>query len=531
MSTDTTSDNSNSAGNTNPQKKDNVANNRRIAKNTLLLYVRMIVVMLVSLYTSRLVLATLGVVDYGIYNVVGGLVGLFTIISGSLSVSTSRFLTYGLGKGDMDELKKTFSTVRAVHIALAIGMFILCELLAVWFLQTKLNIPSERMHAAEIVLHCSIFSFCISLLNVPFRASVVSHEKMAAFAYMSILDVVVKLLIVYLLYISPIDKLIFYAILGVGVTLLYQGVYMTYCILKFPECKSKPKFNRSIAIEISRFVGWTFLGNAAVVAKDQGVVMLLNIFFGPVVNAAQGVGNQVNGVASRFIEGFMTAVIPQITKSYAADEKDRLNHLLIKSTKFSFFLMVVLMFPIINNTSTLINLWLVEVPDHAIYFANLILIYTFIDCFTTPIYTAVIATAKIKTYEIVLTILYAFNLLCAYVALKLGAIPEVVFVIAIFFKLLVLFLLLHQAYKLCGFDLKAYGMLFLKVIIPTLVLCLAISFIYQFFVKSDSFLKLIVFSVVFEAIVIPFFWKICLEPTEREFLKNTIIHKFIKTKS
>lgn len=201
--------------------------NSLIAKNTLFLYMRMIVVMLVTLYTSRLVLATLGVEDYGIYQVVGGLVGMFTILSGSLSVSTSRFLTFALGKGDFAELKKTFATVRAIHIILAVSMFIICELLAVWFLKTKLTIPPDRLYAAKCALHCSIAAFSISLLNVPFGASVISHEKMSAFAYMSIMDVVVKLLIVYLLMISPIDRLIFYAILGLSAGILYQIIYMT----------------------------------------------------------------------------------------------------------------------------------------------------------------------------------------------------------------------------------------------------------------------------------------------------------------
>jgi len=506
------------------------SDNRRIAKNTLVLYMRMIIVMLVSLYTSRLVLAALGVEDFGIYQVVGGLVGMFGILSGSLSVSTSRFLTYALGQGDFNQLKKTFATVRAIHIMLAVSMFVLCELLAVWFLNTKLNIPPERMKAAEWALHCSIASFSISLLNVPFGASVISHEKMSAFAYMSIMDVVVKLLIVYMLYISPIDRLVFYAILSLCVSLLYQGIYITYCMIKFPECKSAPKFDRSIVKDITKFVGWTFLGNAAVVVKDQGVVMLLNIFFGPVVNAAQGVGNQVNSVVTRFIGGFMTAVQPQITKSYASQERDRMNNLLIKSTKFSFFLMVALIFPLINNVGTLLNVWLVEVPDHAVNFATLILIYTFCDCFTTPLYTAVIATAKIKVYEIVLSGLYVLNVLFTYFALKLGAPPEVVFVLAILFKLLVLSLLIHQAYKLCGFDLKAYARLFRTVVIPTLLFGCVISFIYQYFVVNDSFLKLIGFTVVFEALMLPYLWWFELDSNERQFVKSFFFQKFLNKK-
>lgn len=498
------------------------SSNKLIAKNTLLLYLRMIVVMLVTLYTSRLVLATLGVEDYGIYQVVGGLVGMFTILSGSLSVSTSRFLTFALGKGDFAELKKTFATVRAIHIIMAVSMFVICELLAVWFLKTKLTIPPDRLYAAKCALHCSIASFSIALFNVPYGASVISHEKMSTFAYMSILEVVVKLLIVYLLLIAPIDRLIFYAILGLCASILYQAIYMVYCLVKFPECKAKPALDRSIVKSISSFIGWTFWGNAAVVVKDQGVVMLLNIFFGPVVNAAQGVGMQVSGVVTRFIGGFMTATQPQITKSYASGDISRLNDLLIKSTKFSFFLMVVLIFPLINNTRVLLDVWLVEVPDHAVNFANIILIYTFIDCFTTPVYTAVMATSKIRIYEIGLTILYFANILCAYIALKLGMVPEVVFVLAIIFKLLVLLLLIQQCCKLFKFDLGSYIKLYLVMVLPIVAYGAAISLAYQLLIGNDSFLKLILFTVAFEMLMLPFIWWYGFSVGERAFVLNFI---------
>lgn len=508
-----------------------LSNNRRIAKNTVMLYIRMIVVMLVTLYTSRLVLDVLGVVDYGINSVVGGLVGMFTILSGSLSVSTSRYLTYELGRGDFAQLKKTFATVSAIHIILAISMFIICEILAMWFLNTKLNIPAERMHAAEWALHCSIASFCLSLLTVPYGASVISHEKMTTFAYLSILDVVIKLIIVFLLYISPIDKLVFYAVLGFFTGVIYQVIYFMYCWVKFPECKARPAIDRKIVKEISMFVGWTFIGNAAVVLKDEGVMMLLNIFFGPVVNAAQGVAMQVNGVVTRFISGFMTAVQPQITKSYASEEVGRLNELLVKSTKFSFFLTVILIFPIINNTSTLLNVWLVEVPDHAVNFANLILVYTFIDCFTTPLYTAVLASSKIKTYEVVLTILYVLNVLCSYLALKLGMVPEAVFVLAILFKFFVLVLLLQQSKKLFDFDMRRYFRMFVARIIPILLFGCLISLAYQWFFGNDTFMKLIVFTIVFEALAIPFIWITGLTVAERQFVKNILIERLHLKKS
>lgn len=486
----------------------------------------MIVVMMVSLYTSRLVLDALGIVDFGIYQVVCGLVGMFSILSGSLSVSTSRFLTYALGTGDFAKLKNTFATVRAIHIILAISMFLICELLAIWFLKTKLTIPPERMFVAKCALHCSIVSFSITLLNVPYGASVISHEKMSAFAYMSILDVFVKLMIVYLLYISPIDRLLFYALLGLGTGILYQLIYFIYCMRKFQECRALPKLDKGVVKNISIFVGWTFWGNAAVVAKDQGTIMLLNMFFGPVVNAAHGVGTQVSTVVTRFIGGFTTAVQPQITKSYASNDIYRLNGLIVKSTKFSFFLMVLLMFPIINNTRVLLDAWLVEVPEHAVSFSNIILVYTFIDCFTTPLYTSVLATSKIKAYEVGLTILYFANIVCAYIALKLGVVPEVVFILAIIFKFGVYLLLAQQCCKLFDFDKSAYARLFVATILPTLAYGGLISFCYQYFVNNDSFLKLIGFAIAFEALMMPFIWFYGLNKNERAFVTNTFKEKF-----
>ena len=349
---------------------------------------------------------------------------------------------------------------------------------------------------------------------------------MSAFAYMSILDVTVKLLIVFMLYRAPMDRLIYYALLSLGVMLIYQAIYVTYCYIKFPECKSRPSIDRSIVRKIAAFVGWTFWGNAAVVLKDQGIVMLLNIFFGPVVNAAQGVGAQISGVVSKFIGGFTTAVQPQITKSYAAGNINRLNDLIVKSTKFTFFLMVVLMFPLINNTRILLETWLVEVPDHSVNFANIIMVYTFIDCFTTPLYTSVLATSKIRVYEIVLTILYFTNVAFTYVALKLGAPPEAVFVIAVLFKFFVLLLLGHQCYKLFPFDLKKYGKMFFTTVFPTLAYGGLISLCYHLMMKNDSFMKLLGFAIVFEVLMLPFIWFYGFNKNERQFVLTTIKGKF-----
>lgn len=290
-------------------------NTKRIAKNTLVLYVRMLFGMLVSLYTSRIVLQALGVEDYGIYNVVGGVVAMFSMISSSLSSSVSRFLTFELGKGNLEGLKRVFSTSLSIQAALALIIVLLSETVGLWFLNTHMTIPTNRLYAANWVFHASVFTFVINLLSVPFSASIVSHERMSAFAYIGILDVILRLLIILFIAYSGLefDRLIVYALLLVGVVCIMQTIYWRYCTRNFEECRLKLSFDVSYWKEMSSFAGWNFIGCTAVLLKDQGVNILLNLFMGPVVNAARGIANSVNNVLSSFAGNFMTALNPQIT--------------------------------------------------------------------------------------------------------------------------------------------------------------------------------------------------------------------------
>ena len=290
-------------------------NTKRIAKNTLMLYVRMLFGMLVSLYTSRVVLQALGVEDYGIYNVVGGVVTMFSMISNSLSASVSRFLTFELGKGNMEGVKRVFSTSLSIQVALAFIVIVLSESIGLWFLNTHMSIPENRLYAANWVFHASVFTFVINLLSVPFCASIVSHEQMSAFAYIGILDVVLRLFIVLFIAYSGLvfDRLIVYALLLVGVVCIMQAIYWSYCTWNFEECKLRLKFDTNYWKEMSSFAGWNFIGGSASLLKDQGVNILLNLFLGPIVNAARGISNTVNNVLASFANNFMTALNPQIT--------------------------------------------------------------------------------------------------------------------------------------------------------------------------------------------------------------------------
>lgn len=500
---------------------DSNSNNKRIAKNTIMLYMRMFIMMAVGLFTSRIILDALGASDYGIYNVVGGLVTMFSVLTGAMSVATSRFLTFALGVGDKEQLRKTFVTSVNIHLLIALAMIVIAEIVGIWFLNNKLNIPADRMGAANIVLQFSIATFVINLINVPYSSSIISHEKMGIYAYFSLYDVFVKLAIVYVLYVASSDRLVIYAFLLCLANLTTQIIYWIYCKRKFEECRYSFCLDKELLKKMFGFIGWAFWGNAAVVAKDQGMTLLLNIFCGTIVNAAQGVANQVNATVTRFVSNFMTAVNPQITKQYASGDYESMNRLIIRSTKFSAFLMLLLIIPIIVNIDDLLGIWLVEVPVHTSSFVSLILFYSFVDCFTSGLITGILANGKIKKYEIALTITYAANILFAYLALKNGMLPEVLYVLLIVFKLIVLAVQLCLGKDMFALPLGTYLRSMLKYVFPVLVL--GIFLIYVPWHAIDATILRIVLSVcIVELLLVSAILVMGLERTERAFLFSKI---------
>lgn len=406
-------------------------NNKRIAKNTLLLYVRMLFMMAVSLYTSRVVLNALGVEDFGIYNVVGGVVAMFTILSGSLSAAISRFITYELGKGNQENLNKIFSSAVTIQLGLASIIILLAEIIGIWFLNVKMNIPEMRMEAANWVFQFSILTFAINLISVPYNASIIAHEKMSAFAYISILEAIGKLAIAYLIVVSPMDKLIFYAILMCIVALIVRFTYGNYCKRHFIECTYHFIWDKQLLKQMFGFAGWNFIGAASAVLRDQGGNVVINLFCGPTVNAARGIAFQVNTAVNQFVTNFMTALNPQITKSYATENKEYMMTLIFQGARLSFYMLLLLSLPILVNTHYILELWLKIVPEHAVLFVQLVLIFAMSESISQPLITAMLATGKIRNYQIIVGGLQMMNLPISYLLLRLGFFPEIVIIVAI----------------------------------------------------------------------------------------------------
>lgn len=373
-------------------------NNKRIAKNTLLLYVRLLLTMVIGLYTSRVILNTLGISDYGINNVVAGFVSMFTLLTNSLSAAIGRFINVSLGKGDIQRLKTVFSTSVTIMLVMSVIMLIVAEPISLWFLNNKMNIPEGRMYAANWVLQFSLLSFVVNLISVPYNAIIIAHERMGVYAYMSIFDVTMKLVIVYMLYISPFDKLITYSFLFLCVGVIDRIIYGVYCGRHFEEAHYRFVFDKSLLKNMGSFAGWNLFGSGSYLFNTQGVNIITNIFFGVTANAARGVANQVEGIVKQFVTNFTTAINPQIMKSYAKGDMDYLYSLVCRGAKFSYLLMLLFVVPFMFETEVLMQLWLKNYPPEAPMFLRLSLIGTMFDMLGNSTANAAWATGHIKKY-------------------------------------------------------------------------------------------------------------------------------------
>ncbi len=399
------------------------SNNRRIAKNTVMLYMRMFLSMVVSLFTSRIILDSLGVDNFGIYNVVGGFVAMFSLMSGALSNSVSRFLTFELGKGEIENLKRTFSTSLNVMFLLSLVVLLVGETVGLWFLNYKVNIPVDRMGAANLVYQLSIVTFIIGLVSVPYNASIISHEKMSAFAYIGIFEIMMRLVIVYTLYVSPIDKLKTYAILLFLLSLMVRMIYGVYCHRHFEETRYKPIFDRQLLRQMTGFAGWNFLAQGACQLNNSGVNLLINIFFGVTLNAARGIASQVNNAVGQFTSNFMVALSPQITKSFANGEYEAMHKLVFRGAKFSYFMTLFFLVPICLETDYILRLWLKTVPDYSVEFVRWTLYISALNMLSSTLITGLHASGNIKRYMIIVGIVEVVNFPLTWIAFKLGASP------------------------------------------------------------------------------------------------------------
>lgn len=450
-------------------------NNKRIAKNTLLLYVRMLFTMAVSLFTSRVILNTLGVEDYGINNVVGGIVTMFSVLSGSLSASISRFITFELGKGNLQRLKTVFSTGVNIQLGMSLLVVILAEAVGIWFLNTKMNIPVERLNAANWVFQCAILTFVLNLLSVPYNAAIIAHEKMSAFAYISVVEVTLKLIIVYMLTISPFDRLKTYAVLLLLVGAIIRFVYGYYCKRHFEECTCHFILNKPVLKEMTGFAGWNFFGNGAYMLNTQGVNILMNLYFGVAVNAARGVATQVDAALKQFVNNFTTAVNPQITKSYAQGDLDYMHKLVCRSAKFSAFLMMFFAVPIILETNTILTIWLKTVPNYAVIFLQWIIISSFMDTvLANSLVTSMFATGKIKRYQIIVTTIGCLVFPLSWIAFKLGFEPQVGYILYFIIYTILLFVRLYLLKDMVKIPVMMYIREVLYKLAPVIVVGFAI---------------------------------------------------------
>ena len=450
-------------------------NNKRIAKNTLLLYVRMLFTMAVSLFTSRVILNTLGVEDYGINNVVGGIVTMFSVLSGSLSSSISRFITFELGKGNIERLKTIFSTGVNIQLGMSVLIIIIAEAVGIWFLNAKMNIPADRMVAANWVFQCAILTFVLNLLSVPYNAAIIAHEKMSAFAYISVVEVTLKLIIVYMLTISPFDRLKTYAVLLLCVGAVIRFIYGYYCKRHFEECTYHFVFDKPVLKEMTGFAGWNFLGNGAYMLNTQGVNILMNLYFGVAVNAARGVATQVDAALKQFVNNFTTAVNPQITKSYAQGDLDYMHKLVCRSAKFSAFLMMFFAVPIILETNTILTIWLKTVPDYAVIFLQWIIISSFMDTvLANSLVTSMFATGKIKRYQIIVTTVGCLVFPLSWIAFKLGFEPQVGYILYFIIYTILLFVRLYLLKDMVKLPVMMYIREVLYKLAPIIVVGFAI---------------------------------------------------------
>ena len=450
----------------------NSENNKRIAKNAALLYFRMLITMLVSLFTVRIVLDVLGVVDYGIYNVVAGVVTMFSFLSGTMASASQRFFAYEIGSDNILKLRKIFSVTFTIYVLIALVVLLLTETIGLWFLNHKMVLPEDRIEAANWVYQFAILSFVLTIMAIPYQAVIIAREKMKIYAYVSIIEVTLKLLIVLLLLLFSIDKLKLYSVLMFISAGIVAFIYRSYCKNKFNEATYSFSNDKELYREILSYSGWNILGSLSVVFKNQGVNILLNLFFNPAINAARGIAFQINAILLNFSNSFYTAVRPQITKSYASGDTLYMRNLVFQSSKFAFFLMMILTIPLLLETKFVLTLWLKELPDYVVVFSQLVMINSLIEVMNMPLVSAIQATGRMKLYQTTISVLLLMNLPISYFFLKLGFAPESTMIISILISIISF--------------------------IPRLIICQKIAFIPAFLYAKDVVLRVIgVFSSVY----------------------------------
>lgn len=509
-------------------KKDSVSiqasnNNKRIAKNTLLLYFRMLFNLIVTLYTSRVILQALGIENMGIYNVVGGIVTMSQVVTSSISNAISRFLTYELGTGNVEKLKKTFSMSVSVLLILAFVIFFVAELGGLYFVNHLLNIAPGRLVAARYVLLFSTLTFCLNMISVPYNASIIAHEKMDIYAYVGVFEVVMKLVVAYaIMMFASIDRLILYAILLFVISLVIRFFYGIYCGRSFHECKFRGIWDKSIFREILSFSSWSFLENLANVFKSQGVSMLINIFFGATINAAQAISNQASNAIQQFSANFVTAVTPQIIKMYAEGKIEEMIKLTGRASRFSFYITLLIAFPISCNLDWILKFWLSIVPQYTELFILLVIIWILFEVLSQPVLKIIIATGNIKRYQMGISFIMFSNFPLSYISLKMGYGPDSIYIISALTCLAALLYRIYTVKKLVPqMEMKVFCSQLLKLPFCLMALSMFMYYILKNFLTTPLSLQITI-SALMEVLLGVVIMAYGMNVRERKFLYNMI---------
>lgn len=500
--------------------------NKRIAKNTLLLYVRMFLLIFVQLYTVPIVLKVLGVEDYGIYNVVGGIVTMFSFIGGSLASGSQRFIAFELGRRDKEKLKKVFDSTVSIYIILAIITAVLLEIVGYWFLNFEMNIPADRMCAANWIFQLSLFTFLINLISIPYNASVIAHERMSLYAYVSILECILKLSAAIALQYILSDRLIAYGLLVFLIAITIRIIYQVYCRKHFEECRHY-RFSTTLyqGKELLIYSCWNMIGSVALISRQQGLNIVINLFFGPLLNAAHSIAQQINGVLSQFINNVYTATRSQITKLYALDKKDEMWNLVFKSSKLAFYLIMLISIPAFIEIDKVLDLWLHKVPPYTGDIARLMILAIVVETLSNQVIGVYQAANKIKRYQIHSSIILLLNIPISYIVLKLNSDnPIIPYIVSVSLSVLYVFSILWNARNAIGLDLSGYAK---KVLLPDIgVYVIVLGFVYCFsLIIHPSLIRILITVGVTFIISLVAIWTIGLEHSEKTFIKNFI--KFI----
>ena len=500
-----------------------ITDSKRIAKNTLFLYLRMIILVIIQLYTVPIVLNSLGAVDYGLYNVVGGIVTMFTFISGALASGSQRFLAYSIGENNLESVKKVFDSTVTLYIVFLAILLVVAEVIGVWFLNTKMQIPTDRLFAANCVFQFSVASFLICLISVPYYSDIVAHEKMSIFAYISIIDGVLKLMAAIMLKYMVGDLLIVYSSFICAISLFVFFIYLFYCKRYFFECRH---FNFSWDNEIGKsllsYSGWNMIGSLALIARNQGINIVVNLFFGPIINAAHSIAQQVSGLVTQLVNNVYLATRPQITKLYAKKEKESMWSLVYSSSKWTYYLLMIISIPAILEMESILSLWLNEVPPYTVAMTKLLILSVLLETTVNQIVGAFQAENRIKKYQLASSTILLLNIPVSYILLKTGMVDVITpYIVTCILSLMYVVSLLIVSKVELEMDVLYYiRCIISRMIVVSIIVFICVFLIYD--ILPPSFCRILL--TCFESVLISIIciWLFGMDNKERVLVKNKI---------